>query len=248
MPLIWIVTLAVVFGLAAMLLLIGVLTLDLLSLALAALLLWLGFRLRAQARARGPGAESDVSGQATLGAARDAPASADGESGADIDLDADADADVDATALELVVADGATSVSDEGVALHGSGRCLRRHATGEPVESATLDLDRDGARTLRVVTPPDQRDELQADDLAPGQPVALVPERAPGQAPRVRVFDDTVDHLAGWLAEPDAAAVAPLLLRGAGVRALSFYEWRDDDGRRCELSVLVYRPDALVEP
>lgn len=240
MPLIWIVALAVVFGLAAMLLLIGVLTLDLLSLAVAALLLWLGLRLRAQAQARGPGPESDVSGQATLGAARDDPAPADDEP--------DPDDDVDTAALELAVAHEATSVSDEGVALHGSGRCLRRHATGEPVEPATLDLDRDGARTLRVVTPPDQRDELQADDLAPGQPVALVPERAPGQAPRVRVFDDTVDHLAGWLSEPDAAAVAPLLLRGASVRALSFYEWRDDDGRRCELSVLVYRPDVLVEP
>lgn len=238
MPLPGVFVLAAVFGLAAVLVVLGILASDLVSLGIGALLFALGARLRKQAQAQRARAQRGPTEATADEEAGDATAESHG------DGDGDGDA---AEAFVLADAEPVTSVSEEGTPLHGLGYCLQQPETGEAVDADALDLTRDDVQAVSVVTPPEHHEELQVDDFAPGQPVALVPQRVAEEGDRVRVFDDTIDHLAGWLADDAAQQLGPLLRRGTKLRAMSFYEWRDEQGGRRELRVLVYRPTALVD-
>lgn len=240
MPLPGVFVLAAVFGLAAVLVVLGILASDLVSLGIGALLFALGARLRKQAQAQRARTQRDPTDASAAEEAGDATA----ESPGDGDGAGDGDA---AEGFVLADAEPVTSFSAEGTPLHGHGYCLQQPETGEAVDADALDLSRDDAQAVSVVTPPEHHEELQVDDFAPGQPVALVPQRVAEEGDRVRVFDDTIDHLAGWLADDAAQQLGPLLRRGAKLRAMSFYEWRDEQGGRRELRVLVYRPTALVD-
>jgi hypothetical protein len=115
------------------------------------------------------------------------------------------------------------------------------------VEPGALRLPRDGAQVVRFVADGEEDAELQADELSPGQPVVLVPQRGrDGRVEGVRVFDEAIDHLAGWLLADLAGRIDADEVRRGEVRARSLYEWRDDAGRRLELAVLIHRSDAVV--
>lgn len=245
---------AALFGLGAALLVMGVADMDLVGLALGAILVVMAVRLRSRLQAQGD-AHPAGDGENGNGARASTAAARSGATGAGRDQsasDEDAGSAGDApTAVDgkfvVEAADSTTEVGEDGETLHGSGYELRYVASGEPVDSRELTLARDGAQIIALDITADPADELQADELAPGQPVVLVPHRsAEGRVDGIRVFDDVVDHLAGWLPEEAAKELAGELRRGP-MPARALYEWRDSAGRRRGLSVLVHRADAVAE-
>lgn len=237
------VLLAALFGFGAAVLLVGVFTGDLLALAAGGVLVVVALRQRQHLQqASGAGGGSHDGGDA--GGPGDAAEAQPGEAnGFDGENDA---AGVDRGGLVVEAAEEATKTGKDGETLHGSGYRLRRVTTGEPADSGQLRLRRDGAEIIALEVA-DQADELQADEFAPGQPVVLVPHRSPeGRVDGVRVFDEIVDHLAGWLPEKAAEELAGELRRGT-LPARSLYEWRDTAGRRRGLTVLVHRSGTIVD-
>lgn len=252
------------FGLGAALLLVGVLTGDFAALAIGAVVVMVALRMRQrmsqQSGAAGGAGDDGGEGETAADAPRTAAADGDAEAEApDGDVDARDDREAahvsgegDAPAVGsdgFVVEAGedATTVADDGETLHGSGYGLRQATTGESVDGERLKLSRDGAQVIPLTIVSDQEDELQVDEFAPGQPVVLVPYRSPeGRVDGIRVFDEVIDHLAGWLPERVAKELAGELRRGT-LPARSLYEWRDGAGRRRGLSVLVHHPDTIVQ-
>lgn len=242
---------AALFGLGAALLVMGVVDMDLVALGLGVVLIVMAVRLRSRLRP-----ESDAAGgEDGKGARAPTPAARSGAAGAgrdqtpsdeDIAAAGDAPTGVDGTFV-VEAADATTEVGEDGETLHGSGYELRHADSGEPVDTGGLTLARDGAQIIALDITADPADELQSDELAPGQPVVLVPHRGTdGRVDGIRVFDDVVDHLAGWLPEEMAKELAGELRRGP-MPARALYEWRDSAGRRRGLTVLVHRADAVVE-
>lgn len=237
--------LAALFGFGAAVLLVGVFTGDLLALAAGGVLVVVALRQRQHLQQESSGA----GGSHERGAAGD-PSDATGaeaQPGEDAGRGGEDDtASVDPDGLVVEAAEEATTAGEDGEPLHGSGYRLRHVTTGEPVDGAQLRLRRDGAEIIALEIA-DPADELQADEFAPGQPVVLVPHRSPeGRVDGIRVFDEVIDHLAGWLPEKTAAELAGELRRGT-LPARSLYEWRDAAGRRRGLTVLVHRSGAIVD-
>lgn len=243
------VLLAALFGFGAAVLLVGAVTGDLLALAVGGVLVVAALRqryhLQQQADAAGGSgdrgdAAGDPSGPDT---AERQPGDGDEEDGVDGGGDVPA---TDGDGLVVEAAEEATKAGVDGEPLHGSGYRLRYVTTGELVDGGKLRLRRDGAEIIALEIA-DQDDELQADEFAPGRPVVLVPHRGPeGRVDGIRVFDEIVDHLAGWLPADTAEQLAGELRRGT-LPARSLYEWRDAAGRRRGLTVLVHRAGTIVE-
>lgn len=250
------VLLAALFGFGAAVLLVGVVTGDLLALAVGGVLVVVALRqrhhLQPQATAAGgsddrgagdPGEPGKSGESGDSGTAEPQPGEGDAEEGVGGEDDAPG---ADRDGLVVEAAEEATKAAEDGETLHGSGYRLRGVTTGEPVDAGKLRLRHDGAEIIALEVT-DQDDELQADEFAPGRPVVLVPHRGPeGRVDGIRVFDEIVDHLAGWLPAESAEQLAGELRRGT-LPARSLYQWRDAAGRRRGLTVLVHRAGTIVE-
>lgn len=236
--------LAALFGFGAAVLLVGVFTGDLLALAAGGVLVMVALRQRRHLQQESAGADGPTGrgggDPGDVAAGEGQPEGSDGLGGEDDTASADRDG------LVVEAAEEATTAGEDGETLHGSGYRLRRVRTGEPADSGQLRWRRDGAEIIALEVA-DQADELQAEEFAPGQPVVLVPHRSPeGRVDGIRVFDEVIDHLAGWLPEKTAEELAGELRRGT-LPARSLYEWRDATGRRRGLTVLVHRSGTIVD-
>jgi len=249
-----IVLVAALFGLGAALVMLGITSGDWLAVLFGVVIVGLAVRTRRQITERLAGSDQSAGDAATAGDADTADDDSAAPGGArDLSEAGDAEADGPAQAspvgeqgLGLQVGEATTISTDGGEVLAGSGYAVSDVATGGTIAAERLVLARDGAQAVRVMASaePDQA-ELDADALAPGEALMLVPQRSrEGRVEAVRVFDEAIDHLVGWLPDDLAPRLSGDLRRGT-LRATSLYEWRDDAGQRRGLDVLVHRADVL---
>lgn len=248
------VLVAVLFGLGAALLVLGVVDVNLLALAIGAVLVIVAVRLRSQGQQRA-GPEAADTDDADDGASDASEAERDEASQTGMERRGETDDGGDDRAaspgdeggLVMEAADEVTAADEDAETLYGSGYQLRDTTSGDVIDSRKLTLRRDGAQVIALEIASDQADELQADELAPGQPVVLVPHRGSGgRVDGIRVFDEVIDHLAGWLPDESAEELAGELRRGT-LPARSLYEWRDSTGQRRGLTVVVHRPGVIPD-
>jgi hypothetical protein len=118
-----------------------------------------------------------------------------------------------------------------------SGYWIRDAATGD-----ALKWDDPRLRVVKVAGASYRLDELQDDAFAPGRPLALVREPENEHDPNaVAIWDAERRLQAGYV----PAEVAPEL-RG-DEQAVSLWEFRDEDGRRVGLRVLVAPAEAWIQ-
>ena len=118
-----------------------------------------------------------------------------------------------------------------------SGYWLRDAATGDAVR-----WDDERLRVVKLAGASYRADELQDDAFAPGRRLALVPEPENQHDPNaIAVWDAERRVHAGYV----PAEIAPSM-RG-DEQAVSLWEFRDDDGRRIGLRVLLAPPDAWIQ-
>jgi hypothetical protein len=118
-----------------------------------------------------------------------------------------------------------------------SGYWLRDAATGEAVRWSDERL-----RVVKLAGSSYRLDELQDDAFAPGRRLALVPEPENEHDPNaVAVFDAEQRLQAGYVPAEVAGEV-----RG-DEQAVSLWEFRDDEGRRIGLRVLIAPADAWIQ-
>jgi HIRAN domain len=97
-------------------------------------------------------------------------------------------------------------------------------------------------RVVKVAGTSYRSDALQDDAFAPGRRLALVPEPDNEHDPHaVAVFDAERRLQAGYV----PAEVAPELV--GDEQAVSLWEFRDEEGRRVGLRILIAPPDAWVQ-
>jgi hypothetical protein len=117
-----------------------------------------------------------------------------------------------------------------------SGYWLRDAASGEAVR-----WNDERLRVVKLAGASYRGDALQDDAFSPGRRLALVPEPENEHDPNaVAVWDEARRLQAGYV----PADVAPSL-RG-DEQAVSLWEFRDDDGRRIGLRVLVAPAEAWI--
>jgi HIRAN domain len=118
-----------------------------------------------------------------------------------------------------------------------SGYWLRDAATGDAVR-----WDDERLRVVKLAGASYRVDELQDDAFAPGRRLALVREPENEHDPNaVGVWDAERRVQGGYV----PAEIAPEV-RG-DEQALSLWEFRDDDGRRIGLRVLLAPADAWIQ-
>jgi len=118
-----------------------------------------------------------------------------------------------------------------------SGYWLRDAATGD-----ALKWDARGLRVVKLAGSSYRAEALQDDAFAPGKRLALVREPDNEHDPNaVAVYDAARSLHAGYV----PADVAPEL-RG-DEQAVSLWEFRDEDGRRIGLRVLLAPADAWIQ-
>ena len=118
-----------------------------------------------------------------------------------------------------------------------SGYWLRNAATGEPLSWKDPRL-----LVVKLAGSSYRTEALQNDAFAPGRRLALVPEPENEHDPdAVAVWDAERRLQAGYV----PATFAPEL-RG-DEQAVALWEFRDDDGRRVGLRVLIAPPDAWIQ-
>jgi hypothetical protein len=84
-------------------------------------------------------------------------------------------------------------------------------------------------------------DALSDDAFAPGSKLAIVPEPENEHDPNALAVWDAGRRLhAGYVPAEVALELRPPL------QALSLWEWRDDDGRRVGLRILLAPPDVWI--
>jgi len=117
-----------------------------------------------------------------------------------------------------------------------SGYWLRDAASGEPVrwtDDRLLIVPLAGA-SYRLAA-------LADEGFAPPVPLALVPEADNEHDPNAIGVWDVERRLQGGYVPADATARVP-----EGAQALALWEFRDDDGRRVGLRVLIVAADAWI--
>jgi hypothetical protein len=118
-----------------------------------------------------------------------------------------------------------------------SGFWLRDAATSD-----ALRWDDPRLRVVKLAGASYRADALQDDAFAPGRRLALVPEPENEHDPNaVGIWDADGRVQAGYV----PAEIAPEL-RG-GEQAVSLWEFRDEDGRRLGLRVLIAPADAWIQ-
>jgi HIRAN domain len=118
-----------------------------------------------------------------------------------------------------------------------SGYWLRDAATGE-----ALRWNDGRLRVVKLAGSSYRVDALQDDGFTPGRRLALVPEPENEHDPNaVAVWDAERRVQAGYL----PAEIAPAV-RG-DEQAVSLWEFRDEEGRRIGLRVLIAPPDAWIQ-
>ena len=118
-----------------------------------------------------------------------------------------------------------------------SGYWLRDAESGD-----ALKWDDERLRVVKVAGSSYRLDELQADVFAPGRRLALVREPGNEHDPNaISIWDADRRLQAGYV----PAEVAPEL-RG-DEQAVSLWEFRDDDGRRVGLRVLLAPADSWIQ-
>ena len=118
-----------------------------------------------------------------------------------------------------------------------SGYWLRDASTGEAVRWSDERL-----RVVKLAGASYRLDELQDEAFAPGRRLALVREPENEHDPNaVAVWDADRRAQAGYV----PAGVAPEL--AGDEQAVSLWEFRDDDGRRVGLRVLLAPADAWIQ-
>jgi HIRAN domain len=118
-----------------------------------------------------------------------------------------------------------------------SGYWLRDAATGEALRWNDGPL-----RVVKLAGSSYRSDALQDDGFAPGRRLALVPEPENEHDPNaVGVWDAERRVQGGYL----PAGIAPKV-RG-DEQAVSLWEFRDEEGRRVGLRVLIAPPDAWIQ-
>jgi hypothetical protein len=117
-----------------------------------------------------------------------------------------------------------------------SGYWLRDAASGEPVRWS------DDRLLIVPLAGASYRLEALADEaFAPPAPLALVPEPDNERDPNAIGVWDAERRLQGGYVPADATARVP-----EAAQALALWEFRDDDGRRVGLRVLIVPADAWV--
>jgi HIRAN domain-containing protein len=118
-----------------------------------------------------------------------------------------------------------------------SGYWLRDAESGD-----ALKWDDERLRVVKVAGSSYRLDELQDDAFAPGRRLALVREPENEHDPNaISIWDADRRLQAGYV----PAEIAPEL-RG-DEQAVSLWEFRDDDGRRIGLRVLLVSADAWIQ-
>jgi HIRAN domain-containing protein len=118
-----------------------------------------------------------------------------------------------------------------------SGYWLRDAESGDAVK-----WDDERLRVVKVAGSSYRLDELQDDAFAPGRRLALVREPENEHDPNaISIWDADRRLQAGYV----PAEIAPEL-RG-DEQAVSLWEFRDDDGRRIGLRVLLVSADAWIQ-
>jgi hypothetical protein len=118
-----------------------------------------------------------------------------------------------------------------------SGYWLRDAATGEALRWNDGPL-----RVVKLAGSSYRGDALQDDGFEPGRRLALVPEPENEHDPNaVAVWDAERRVQAGYL----PAGIAPKV-RG-DEQAVSLWEFRDEEGRRVGLRILIAPPDAWIQ-
>jgi hypothetical protein len=118
-----------------------------------------------------------------------------------------------------------------------SGYWLRDAATGEALRWNDGPL-----RVVKLAGSSYRVDALQDDGFEPGRRLALVPEPENEHDPNaVAVWDAERRVQAGYL----PAGIAPKV-RG-DEQAVSLWEFRDEEGRRVGLRILIAPPDAWIQ-
>ena len=117
-----------------------------------------------------------------------------------------------------------------------SGYWLRDAASGEPVRWT------DDRLLIVPLAGASYRLEAVADEaFAPPAPLVLVPEPDNEHDPNAIGVWDAERRLQGGYVPADATARVP-----EGAQALALWEFRDDDGRRVGLRVLIVAADAWI--
>jgi hypothetical protein len=118
-----------------------------------------------------------------------------------------------------------------------SGYWLRDAATGEAVR-----WNDERLHVVKLAGASYRLDALQDDAFAPGRRLALVPEPENEHDPNaVGVWDAERRVQAGYV----PAEIAPEVL--GDEQAVSLWEFRDEDGARVGLRVLIAPPDAWIQ-
>ena len=118
-----------------------------------------------------------------------------------------------------------------------SGYWLRDAATGDVVR-----WNDERLRVVHLAGASYRLDELQDDGFEPGRRLALVPEPQNEHDPNaVAIFDAERRVQGGYVPAEVAAEVS------GDEQAVALWEFRDDDGRRVGLRVLIAPADAWIQ-
>jgi hypothetical protein len=135
--------------------------------------------------------------------------------------------------------------SEDGAPLDGRGFVLR---DGERSLAWTSPrLEEAGVEVMKVAGTSYRLDDLQDPGFAPGSTLLLRPEpHNPHDPNAVGLWNAEGSAQAGFVPRARAEALSRRLA-SEQLEAFTLWEWRDSDGRRCGLRILVAPAGALVE-
>ncbi len=141
---------------------------------------------------------------------------------------------------------GYTAESGSGELVEGRGYELLDEQ-GRAIRWDDRRLASAGVLVLKVAGTSYRAEELQDDAFRPGSRLALRPDPANEFDPHaVEVWDADGRIQIGFLPREAAGELAERVEHGS-LEALALWEWRDEDGRRVGLRMLIAPLDARVE-
>jgi HIRAN domain-containing protein len=135
--------------------------------------------------------------------------------------------------------------SESGAPLDGRGFVLLDG--GRSLAWTSPRLAESGVEVLKVAGTSYRLEELQDPGFAPGSPVVLRPEPDNPHDPNaIGVWNAAGSAQAGFVPRESAAELVRRIA-SEPLEAFALWEWRDADGRRCGLRILIAPPEALAE-